>query len=174
MMVYNIMTMLEDDICTTCSGNKIHKCNSEGAQIKAYGLSDCPYCGKPQVNLKHLCHPKIAHLTHVCLNCGAVSDNPAHLCHPVPIEDAQKAEWLKIEPREQGVLICRNCEQPVQKPGHICDPLVPYTCKYCGEEVTKTHHMCKGIIGKSKYMCKLCGRLAVEKIDVCVPIELDK
>ena len=162
------MTMMEDWECSTChDSNHIHMCNSNEALEKAYGVADCPYCGAKKVNIKHLCKKKIEKLTHMCANCGSVSEDPARLCNPVKIDEAQKAKWKEIPERADGTPRCKNCDQPVSKPGHICDPILPYKCKYCGEEVTKTHHMCKGIIGKANYMCKLCGRLAVEKEDVC-------
>ena len=167
--------MLEDDVCTTChSANHMHMCNSDGALEKAYGKKDCPFCGAKDVNVKHLCKGKIEKLTHMCANCGSVSDDSAKLCHPVKIDEAQQTKWKEIADRGTDILTCKNCDQPVAKPGHICDPILPYTCKHCGQEVTRSHHMCKEIIANSKFMCKLCGRLAVEKSDVCIGLELDK
>ena len=71
-----------------------------------------------------------------------------------------KAEWKSIPPRKDKVLVCVNCEQPVKIPGHICDPILPYTCKYCGVEVNKTHHMCKEITKNSMNTIK---ELSLEK-----------
>jgi hypothetical protein len=166
------MTMIDDEECTTCKEHIIHMCNSAEAITKEYGKADCKYCGAKQVLPTHLCRKKINALTHVCYNCGRVSDDPDKLCHPVPIDNSVKASWKHIPPHDSDVLKCKNCKQPITKPGHICDPMLPYVCKYCKQNVTDTLHMCKEIIGKAKYTCKVCGRLAVEKKDVCAPVDL--
>jgi hypothetical protein len=169
------MTMLEDWECTTCHGKSaIHLCNSTSALEKALGKKDCSFCGAKDVNIRHLCKGKIATLTHMCANCGSVSDKPELLCNAVPIDESQKVKGKEIPDRGSDVLTCKNCEQPIAKPGHICDPILPYECKYCNETVSKSHHMCKGIKDNAKYLCKICGRLAVEKSDVCAGWELDK
>ena len=166
------MTMMEDWKCKNCKKNHVHMCNTLDEVKKEYGTNDCPLCGSKNVNVKHLCKAKIPTLTHICVDCGRVADKASLLCNPVPIEDAKKAEWKKVSTKEGDVKLCNTCRQPVTGRGHICDPVVPYTCKYCGKEVKDESHMCKEIMAKAKFYCNLCGRLAVEKDEICTGWEL--
>lgn len=161
------MTMMEDWICKNCNKNHFHLCNTVESIEKEYGLHDCPYCNAKNVNIKHLCKRKVKELTHICTNCGRVSDNPEYLCNPVPIEEVTKAEWKKISEKEGDLKLCHSCRQPIHGRGHLCDPKVPYTCEYCGKQVSDEMHFCKEQIEKAKYFCNLCGRLAVKKDEIC-------
>ncbi len=163
-------TLMEEKECITCksTGPDVHLCTPEVEEQK----STCKYCGAAEVTPRHICKDKLSHLSHVCKNCGRVSDNPTNLCFPVAINDVKKAKWLKIPVKGREVTTCQNCHQPIEPPGHICDPTLPYTCKYCGQKVTKSRHMCKEIIDQAKYTCKLCGRIAVEESDLCSAWEL--
>ncbi|HME51711.1 MAG TPA: hypothetical protein VKM55_05800 [Candidatus Lokiarchaeia archaeon] len=162
--------MMENYECITCKkeGPDVHLCNPE-EQMKQF---DCPYCGAKSVTNRHMCKDKVSNLTHVCLNCGRVSDQPDNLCYPVALNEVTKAKWKSIPSRTSELLTCVNCEQPIESPGHICDPLLPYECKYCGQTVVKTHHLCKEIIDQARFACKLCGRLAVDESEVCTAWEL--
>ncbi|GAB4307397.1 MAG: hypothetical protein Kow0069_04880 [Promethearchaeota archaeon] len=166
------MIRMEETRCETCAQEGVHLCNAKSTQEKALGREKCKYCGTENVLPGHVCKPKIPNLTHVCINCGRAADDPNLLCNPAPVDEATKKKWAEVPARGTDVLTCKNCEQPISKPGHYCDPVLPYTCKYCGAHVTNSRHVCAEIIKQAKYYCNLCDRIAVEKDDICAPVEI--
>jgi hypothetical protein len=148
-------------------------CNSTDNIRKAWGVKKCSYCGKENVDARHICRERLQHINYVCSWCGAVSDDFDKLCNPEEIGNLTRSEWKKISNSQEGSLRqCKGCSQPVHGKGHICDPKLPYKCEFCGEEVTKTHHVCKQIIDNATHVCNVCGRLSVNKEGVCAPREI--
>ncbi len=159
----------EEHICKHCQQktNHIHHCTPV-EEAKRY---TCKYCGTENVNHRHMCKPKLDLIKYYCVNCGAVGVEANHVCNPVPIDPTLKEHWEGIAEKSETDLLlsCRICGQTVEPPGHYCDVKLPYVCKYCGEEVNKKYHFCKAKVGKAKFDCKTCGRIAVEATDLCAP-----
>ena len=167
------MAMLHDDVhfCKHCNKNvpHVHFCTS----VEEAKKFTCEYCGAENINHRHMCKHKLEHIQFYCVNCGAVAVSEMEICNPVPIKEAQRKEWQQVAEKSETETLtaCRVCGQPVSAPGHVCDQKYPYVCKFCGEEITKGHHHCKGKLGKAKYDCKTCGRIAVEACEVCAPFK---
>ncbi len=167
------MKMMEDLECPNCDKTRTHLCNTVDNLIAAYGTKSCPYCGAKDVSPRHICKAAVPHLTHICMHCGRVTDDPDLLCHPLPIEESVKAKWAKAANKRGEIIFCGVCDQPITKgPGHLCDLKLPYSCRFCGANVTNLYHMCQGIIKNAKVYCNLCGRIGVEDEDVCAPLPL--
>lgn len=45
----------------------------------------CSFCGKPDVEAKHVCKDKLTAMKFVCGGCGRVAVESKHLCNPTPI-----------------------------------------------------------------------------------------
>jgi len=166
---------MEDQQNISQKVHQIHLCGSEKAILKEYGRTDCPYCGERKVTALHMCRRKIGSLTHVCYNCGRVSDDPSKLCKPRPIDDIQSTNLKHLPPRQSQELVCYHCNRQIKtKPGHQCDLIFPYVCRHCHKYVTNFIHVCFIMIDRAKYVCKDCGRLAVDKNEVCKPMEIKK
>ncbi|MHA1680274.1 MAG: hypothetical protein ACTSUE_04660 [Promethearchaeota archaeon] len=143
----------------------------------------CPNCGERGEHL-HACQmnfkdvtmslEKVKKLQYFCINCGRVAEESTNLCQPVALDEKDKDRFVKAALKPSGADTCKTCGQPVTPPGHICDPKgLPYTCNYCGAQVKNYRHVCKQMIELAKYTCKSCGRIAVEKEDVCAPMKLE-
>jgi transcription elongation factor Elf1 len=162
-------TMEEEFICKRCQQkvSHVHFCTPE-QEAKTF---TCEYCGAKNVNHRHICHKKIKQLRYLCLNCGSVAVHESDLCNPIEIPSDIKADFSKIakETPPEKILSCKICGQPVHPPGHYCDRKLPYTCKFCGTHVESNYHICRPMLGKFKFQCKNCGRLGIEKTDVCAP-----
>ena len=135
------------------------------------------FCGKENVNHRHICAQKLEQIQFYCGNCGAIAVDRDHVCNPLPIEEidpAVKAVWEKSKKQTKGkkMLSCATCGQPVEAPGHYCDRKVPYICQYCGAKIDSNYHICQAMMGKFKYICKTCGRLGIKANDICAPRDL--
>lgn len=165
------MAMLYDEehICKHCQKKTphVHFC-TPAEEVKRY---TCEYCGAENINHRHICKEKLKAIKYYCANCGAVGVEETHVCNPVPIEQEKRDHWEQIsaETETETLLSCAICGQPVKPPGHYCDVKYPYICKYCGTKVEKGYHFCKEKVGKAKFDCKTCGRIAVDAEDLCAP-----
>jgi transcription elongation factor Elf1 len=167
------MSVVEEDfVCKRCNQKvkHVHYCTPE-QEAKKF---TCEFCGKENVNHRHMCKQKLAKLQYMCLNCGAVAVYEFQLCNPVEISQEMKEGWKTVPAKDtKGSMdSCKVCGQPVNPPGHYCDRKLPYTCAYCGMQIESNYHVCKGMMGKFKFQCKTCGRLGINKTDVCAPRDL--
>jgi hypothetical protein len=168
-------TMSEEFFCKRCQKNvpHVHFCTPT-EEAKTY---KCEFCNKEGVNHRHMCKGKLKHIAFYCRNCGVVAVSEDHVCNPAPISEVDadiKAEWEKVKAETKSLTLesCKTCGQPVKAPGHYCDRKVPFQCPYCGAKVENNYHVCKNMMGKFKYICKTCGRLGIEKTDICIPQKL--
>ena len=56
-----------------------HLCDPCGDAAK------CSFCGKPEVDTKHMCKDRLAAMRSVCGVGGRVAMEAGHLCKPAPI-----------------------------------------------------------------------------------------
>jgi transcription elongation factor Elf1 len=165
------MTFVSDEyFCENCKGKGDHPHMCFPAEsVKKF---TCEYCGAENVTHKHICKAKVEKLRFMCLNCGMLAVTDAQLCHPIAIDEPDLEKWKKIVKNPSDNLACKNCNQPVTRPGHKCDQKLPFTCEFCGKTIENYSHVCKEQMGKMKFYCKLCGRLAPSKDQLCAPFEL--
>ncbi len=167
------MTMLHDEehICMHCKKktDHVHHCTP----IEKVKVFDCKYCGAKGINHRHMCKERLKNIQYYCINCGLVSVTKMGVCNPAPIEDNLREQWNKVaeETKKEELETCAVCGQPVSPPGHLCNQKYPYKCSFCGKKITKGHHFCKEKVGKAKYDCKICGRIAVTSKCVCAPFK---
>lgn len=66
---------------------------------------------------------------------------------------------------------CKTCGAVSEHPGHLCSPSgQPSTCRDCGENDVAANHICVEKIAAFKVTCESCGRMAMDKSQVCKPV----
>ena len=150
------MTLTEDFLCPNCASRPEHVHS----------------CQNPVVE-KFMTLNQIKKLQFYCHRCGRVAEFENKLCQPVILTEEEKQSFVSTTTIDGHAEVCQVCGQPVRRPGHVCDPKgLPYKCEYCGIQVISAYHLCKQIIDKARYWCKDCGRVGVNKEDLCAPARL--
>ena len=68
--------------CKTCGAlaeEPGHLCNPCGDK------TTCDFCGKPDIDTKHVCKGRLERMRYVCSGCGRMAMEEWHLCQPSPI-----------------------------------------------------------------------------------------